>query len=156
MITRAVEQTRTLGAALGRHVPPGAVIALTGDLGSGKTVLVQGLAQGLAVPAAFYITSPTYTLINEYPGRLCLYHVDLYRLTDPDELDETGLHDILGADGVVVIEWADRLPASLLNRYLRIHLVPLGPDKREITLTAYGQVFVNLLKKVEKNIEEYS
>jgi tRNA threonylcarbamoyladenosine biosynthesis protein TsaE len=80
MTTRSPEDAHYLGKTIGRQINAGTVIALTGDLGSGKTTMVQGLARGLEVPEDYYITSPTYTLINEYPGRHSLYHVDLYRL----------------------------------------------------------------------------
>ena len=95
--THSVEETRAFGERLGRHIIAGTTIALTGDLGSGKTAFVQGIARGLHVPAEYYITSPTFTLINEYPGRLRLHHVDLYRIEDPTEIEEIGLHEIMGS-----------------------------------------------------------
>ena len=88
--THSAEETRAFGERLGRHITAGTTIALTGDLGSGKTVFVQGIARGLHVPAEYYITSPTFTLINEYPGRLRLHHIDLYRIEDPIEIEEIG------------------------------------------------------------------
>ena len=89
--THSHGQTVALGRALGRRLHQGIVLLLFGDLGSGKTAFTQGLARGLEVPASFIVTSPTYTLINEYPGRVPLYHVDLYRLpapVDPDEYNQ--------------------------------------------------------------------
>jgi len=152
--TDHMSATQALGAALGRCVPAGTVITLTGDLGSGKTTLVQGLAQGLQVPADYYITSPSYTLINEYPGRHRLLHVDLYRLTDPLQIEDIGMPDILAGDGVIAIEWAERLPPSWLTAYLHIHIESLSADSRQITLKAYGQDVVILIKQIEKFIEE--
>jgi tRNA threonylcarbamoyladenosine biosynthesis protein TsaE len=146
--------TQALGAALGRLASAGTVITLTGDLGSGKTTLVQGLARGLQVPADYYITSPSYTLINEYPGRHRLFHVDLYRLVDPLEIEDIGIPDILASDGVIAIEWAERMPASWLAAYLHIHIESIAADSRQITLKAYGQDVVILIKQVEKFIEE--
>ena len=96
--TRSAAQTRKLGHCLGRAIHQATVIALTGDLGSGKTAFVQGLAKGLNVSEKYYITSPTFTIINEYPGRLCLFHVDLYRIAHLAELEEIGLEEILKED----------------------------------------------------------
>ncbi len=146
--------TQALGAALGRCAPAGTVITLTGDLGSGKTTLVQGLAQGLGVPSRCYVTSPSYTLINEYQGRHRLFHVDLYRLIEPAEIEDIGMLDILAGDGVVAIEWAERLPESWLTSYLHIHITSVDADSRQITLNAYGQAVVILIKQIEKFIEE--
>jgi tRNA threonylcarbamoyladenosine biosynthesis protein TsaE len=111
------------------------VLALTGDLGSGKTVFVRGLARGLAVPPAFYITSPTYTLINEYPGRLPLYHVDLYRLSDPQDAEFIGLFDLMAGGGVTAIEWADRIDGQLPADRLDIRLDIIDDDTRRIDIT---------------------
>ena len=149
-----VTVTQALGAELGRQASAGTIITLTGDLGSGKTTLVQGLARGLLVPADFYITSPSYTLINEYPGRHRLLHVDLYRLSDPMEIEEIGLADMLAGDSVVAIEWAERLPAEWLTAYLHIHLEAISADARRITLNAYGQDHRILIKQIEKFIKE--
>jgi tRNA threonylcarbamoyl adenosine modification protein YjeE len=93
-------ETRYLGQKIGVLLSQGLTVALTGDLGSGKTCLVQGLAEGLNVPDHYPVTSPSYTLMNEYPGRLTLYHVDLYRIDDPSDCDDIGLYDILDGDAV--------------------------------------------------------
>ncbi|MGD1999380.1 MAG: tRNA (adenosine(37)-N6)-threonylcarbamoyltransferase complex ATPase subunit type 1 TsaE [Desulfobacterales bacterium] len=144
--THSVEETRAFGKRLGRHITAGTTIALTGDLGSGKTAFVQGIARGLHVPAEYYITSPTFTLINEYPGRLRLHHVDLYRIGDPIEIEEIGLHEILGSDGVAVIEWAERLGAELPAQHVRVHLEMTNDQTRHLTITATGSAAVTMLK----------
>jgi tRNA threonylcarbamoyladenosine biosynthesis protein TsaE len=144
--THSVEETRAFGERLGRHITAGTTIALTGDLGSGKTAFVQGIARGLHVPAEYYITSPTFTLINEYPGRLRLHHVDLYRIGDPIEIEEIGLHEILGSDGVAVIEWAERLGAELPAQHVRVHLEMTNDQTRHLTITATGSAAVTMLK----------
>ena len=87
------EQTHALGRALGRVLEPGHVVGLVGELGAGKTALCAGVAEGMDVPAEIYVSSPTFTLVNEYPGRFPLVHIDLYRLVDPDELWEIGVDD---------------------------------------------------------------
>ena len=154
LTTDQMSATQALGATLGQHVPAGTVITLTGDLGSGKTTFVQGLAQGLQVSSEYYVTSPSYTLINEYPGRHRLYHIDLYRLTDPVEIEDIGIFDILYGEGVVAIEWAERLPANWLSSYLHIHFDVIGEASRCITLNAYGQDPRILIKQIEKFTEE--
>ena len=146
IVTRSPAQTRELGRAIGMAVVAGSVIAMVGELGAGKTLLVQGLAEGLEVPGYYAVTSPSYTLVNEYPGRLPLFHVDLYRLEDPSSYEEIGLFDILVGDGVSAVEWADRLPAGLLDDYLEVHIAFLPDDSRQIDMTAYGQKSADLLR----------
>lgn len=133
-----LEETRLLGRELGEMLAPGTVICLYGDLGSGKTSFVQGLALGLGVPEEAYVTSPSYTLINEYEGRLPLYHLDLYRLSGSDELWDLGIDEIIAGEGVVAIEWPDRLPAGLAPSYLRIDIVISPDDTRMFTFTSSG------------------
>jgi tRNA threonylcarbamoyladenosine biosynthesis protein TsaE len=148
IITNSLDETRALGKKTGEHLEPGTVLALTGDLGSGKTTFVQGLAKGLDVPNNYYITSPSYTLINEYPGRYHLFHVDLYRLENYADFDDIGLYEILRSDGVVAIEWADKLPKNLLSEYLAIHIDILNDESRKISMTAHGLRGENLIKKL--------
>jgi tRNA threonylcarbamoyladenosine biosynthesis protein TsaE len=145
-------ETRKLGAKIGRRVQADTVIALHGELGSGKTVFIQGLARGLDVPENYYVTSPTYTLINEYPGRKKLFHVDLYRLADPIDFENIGLYEILYGKGVVAIEWADRLVDDLPAEHIRIHFEISGNDRRKIRMTAHGLEPLNLLKGFEHSL----
>ena len=109
--TSSAEATFALGGTIGQRLEQPLALLLYGDLGSGKTAFAQGLAAGLDVPSSVPITSPTYTLINEYPGRLRFYHVDLYRLPEPIDPDDIGLHELLDDAGVIAIEWAPA-PAS--------------------------------------------
>ncbi|MFZ0613359.1 MAG: tRNA (adenosine(37)-N6)-threonylcarbamoyltransferase complex ATPase subunit type 1 TsaE [Desulfobacterales bacterium] len=146
--THSAAETQALGEKFGRHAAAGTLIALTGTLGSGKTAFTQGLARGLQVPAEYYITSPTFTLINEYQGRLHLYHVDLYRITDPGDIEEIGLHDIMPGAGVTVIEWAERLGGELPPRHVGLHLAIAGDHARRMTITAAGAAAVALLQNV--------
>ncbi|MFZ0240635.1 MAG: tRNA (adenosine(37)-N6)-threonylcarbamoyltransferase complex ATPase subunit type 1 TsaE [Desulfobacterales bacterium] len=148
--THTAAETRALGETFGRHAAAGTLLALTGTLGSGKTAFTQGLAHGLQVPAEYYITSPTFTLINEYPGRLRLYHVDLYRLADPGDIEEIGLHDIMSDAGVTAIEWAERLGGELPPRHVGIHLAIEGDEARRISITAAGSAAVALLQNVAR------
>jgi len=147
IISHSPEETLRLGAFLGKYLTNGSVIALSGELGSGKTCLTQGIARGLQVPEDLYVTSPGYTLINEYPGRLRLFHADLYRIGNVVELDEIGLDEIMGCDGVTVIEWAEKMIELLPKERLFISISIVDDQRRELLLTGYGQEAVDLIEK---------
>lgn len=136
------EATARAGEALGACLAAGDVVGLTGDLGAGKTHLVQGLARGLGVPSDTPVTSPTFALIQEIRGgRVPLHHADLYRLERARELDELGLDELIGGAGAVAIEWCDRfpvLPADAVRVHLAIAAGPAGEDARRLTATAGG------------------
>ena len=119
--------TRAIGHALGDVATPGTLIALIGPLGAGKTQLTKGLAEGLGVTSM--VNSPTFVLMNEHVGRLRLFHVDAYRLDDPEDLLAVGLLDDRAADGVTVVEWADRLAGWLPDERLEIDLQPGTADE---------------------------
>lgn len=127
-------------------------MALIGELGSGKTCLAQGIARGLQVPEGFCVTSPSYTLVNEYPGRLRLFHVDLYRVGDMTELEEIGLDEILGSDAVTVIEWAEKLSEMLPDERVSVSISVLDDQTRELHLTGYGHSAVDLVEECLKHI----
>lgn len=147
---RSVDDTVALGCALGKGLQHRLVLLLFGDLGSGKTAFAQGLARGLGVPASWAVTSPTYTLINEYPARLPFYHVDLYRLSDPVNLEEIGLGDILDQNGVIAVEWAERLhPSDRPARRLDLFFSIAGDDTRSIRVIAYGLDPSDLLNDID-------
>ncbi len=135
-MSRSAEQTRAFGTQLGAHLEPGDVILLEGPFGAGKTTLVQGLGAGLEAEAR--VTSPSFTLINEYHGRLTLYHVDLFRLTTLDQEMEQAIEDCESGEGVTVIEWPDLLPADLKRGALRVDMEMLGDDERSILVHAEG------------------
>ncbi len=147
--TTASKQTQDLGRKIGSLIQSATIIALSGDLGSGKTTLIQGISAGLDVPADYYITSPTYTLINQYPGRLPLFHVDLYRIENPESLHDIGLYDILQENAVIALEWAERLDRSTLTEYIFIEMEFVSDNSRKLTLTASGLKENDLLKRLE-------
>ncbi len=147
IISRSPEETLRFGALLGKYLSKGSVIALSGELGSGKTCLTQGIARGLRVPEHLYVTSPSYTIVNEYPGWLCLFHVDLYRIESCTQLDEIGLDEVLGADNVTVIEWAEKLGEALPNERLSISISTVDHQTRNLHLMASGQSAVDLIEK---------
>lgn len=142
--SRSSEGTAGIGRALARLLLPGDVVLLHGDLGAGKTTLVQGIAEGLGV--ADRPQSPTFTLVAEYEGRLAsgepvrLYHLDLYRLEHADELDSIGYGDLLdAAEAITLIEWPERAGDRLPDDYLLISMAIAGPDTRRIQLEGEGQ-----------------
>ncbi|MFK5952197.1 MAG: tRNA (adenosine(37)-N6)-threonylcarbamoyltransferase complex ATPase subunit type 1 TsaE [Desulfobacterium sp.] len=140
-------QTQAVGEKLGTFLSSRMVIALHGDLGAGKTTFVQGLARGLGVPETYYVTSPTYTLINEYPGRIHLYHMDLYRLGDIDELEYLGFDEILSSQGVMVVEWPEILGPHHVAFDIDITITTDKAFNRKIIINASGLDGTNLLKK---------
>jgi len=149
IISHSAAQTRRFGARLGMLLRPGDVVGLEGDLGTGKTSLVQGVGQGMGV--AEPITSPTFTLVAEYrppPPAPVLYHVDVYRLDDaPQEALAFGLDDYLGGDGVCIIEWAERVESLLPPERLWLRFRHLGESKRGILLYASGDRYRALLRE---------
>ena len=126
--------TQALGESIGNIAKPGLVVALVGELGAGKTSLVQGLAKGLGVPDPGQVTSPTFTLLMEHHGRLLLYHADGYRLKNPWEWVDLGGDEALASGGVICIEWPDKLGQFLPEKHLRISLVHAGCGGRQATL----------------------
>jgi tRNA threonylcarbamoyladenosine biosynthesis protein TsaE len=142
LTSESVERTNALGRALGELARAGDVILLEGELGAGKTAFTQGIGQGLGVAAA--INSPTFTILKEYEGRLALYHFDLYRLDEPDELYELGFEGYFSGDGVCVVEWAERGEFKDEEEpvwdddWLRVTLNITGEDERTLACVAEG------------------
>ena len=145
--TKSADETRALAALLGSRLHPGVVLCLIGDLGAGKTTWTQGLALGLGLPPEEPVNSPTFTLVSEHPGgRVPLYHFDVYRLLDSSGLYDLGFDEYLSGDGVVVIEWADKIADALPPDRIDIALTVEGPDRRRIVMTAHGEQAVENLK----------
>lgn len=144
----SVAATRALGRALGAAAQPGTVLALTGPLGAGKTQIAKGVAEGLAITSV--VNSPTFVLMNEHEGRLRLFHIDAYRLTDPEEALAAGLLDDRQATGVTVIEWADRLDGWLPEERLDLALsfVRSSPDHRRIAWRSHGASHAALAERL--------
>ncbi len=134
-----------MGTKIASLLKPGDVIGLFGNLGSGKTTFVKGLAHGLKVKAA-KVHSPTFVLLNIYNGRLPVYHFDLYRLDDEQAIGELGYEEFLYGDGVAVVEWAEKLKKLMPAEYLKIEFVHKGEDKRLIRMQGYGKRYKELLK----------
>jgi tRNA threonylcarbamoyladenosine biosynthesis protein TsaE len=148
IISHTSQQTLDLGKRIGKAVSSQFAIALTGDLGAGKTTLVQGLAKGLGVNEGYYITSPTFNIINEYPAekfRLC--HLDLYRLDNADELEYIGFDDLMGSDTVIVVEWPGLLEEMEFEFDLKIKFEFDAEYNRIISFFPSGHIGANLISK---------
>lgn len=137
--------TEALGRALGPLLFPGAVIALVGQLGAGKTHFTRAVAEGLLVRDVRAVTSPTFVLIQEYPARLPIYHFDAYRLSGERDFRDLGADEYLYGDGVCLVEWADRVPAALPVERLEIRIEILDADRRRFAATATGARWEELL-----------
>ena len=128
------EETIKIGEDLAKKLKKGDCIAMTGDLGSGKTVLTKGIAKGLGVKNARYVNSPTFVIIKQYKGRLPLYHFDLYRLDNPGTLDAENFEEYFYGPGVTVIEWAEKIAGLLPERRWEVKLKVSGENKRRIEI----------------------
>ena len=136
VVSRSPEDTQAIGERLGARLGAGAVVACTGELGAGKTCFLQGLARGLGVTGD--VTSPTFVLVNQYRGRLPVYHLDAYRTGSLTELVDLGLLDLLGGDGVTLVEWADKAEPLLPERAVRVRIEGVGDEPRLITIARPG------------------
>jgi tRNA threonylcarbamoyladenosine biosynthesis protein TsaE len=138
-VTRSAAATRALGRRLGSLLRPGDVVALEGDLGAGKTELVRGACAGAEVPPA-EVSSPSFAIVATYRGRIPVHHADLYRIGDEDELYATGFDDLVGGEGALLVEWADRVPGALPAERLTIRLShqPEQPASRRIAIEGVG------------------
>lgn len=134
--TKSPEETRSLGHLLGASVSPGTVVLLSGDLGTGKTCFAQGVARGLTVSSESPVTSPSYTLLNVHYGRIPLYHFDLYRLSQVDDLTDLGYDDFAEGDGLTLVEWADRMTGGL-SASLAVNIERIDEEERRVSIAAH-------------------
>ncbi len=148
LISRSVQDTFDIGERLGKLLEKGNILCLSGDLGAGKTAMTQGIGRGLGV--SDYVTSPTYTIINEYQGRLPLYHFDVYRLDHVDEMYELGYEEYFFGDGVTVIEWADSVKDIIPVARLWITILKTKDGEgREILLEPTGEEYIRITEGME-------
>lgn len=148
-ISKASEDTQDLANRMGQKITQEIAIALTGDLGSGKTTFVQGLAQGLGVSDKYYVTSPTFGILNTYPAApFTLCHLDLYRLESSDELEYIGFDDLLDNNNIIVVEWPKILEDISFAFDIEITFTFDAQYNRIISIVPYGQAGANLLSKL--------
>jgi tRNA threonylcarbamoyladenosine biosynthesis protein TsaE len=138
-------ETQALGRRLSEVLFPGAVVALVGPLGAGKTQLVRAIAVGLGIADARAVSSPTFVLIQEYQARLPIYHFDAYRLQSAEEFFDLGAHEYFQGRGVCLVEWADRVEACLPREHLRIRIEVTGPTRRRFVIEGFGEPYANAL-----------
>lgn len=149
---KSLEITTAFGISLGRHVEAGDVICLDGDLGSGKTTLAQAIAKGLEIPPEYYVTSPSFNIFHEYPGRIPLYHMDFYRLHSSEDVAGIGLDEYFYQNGLCVIEWSeiafDILPEDRLSLRLKI----VSENARQISCSFRQQSWQNKIENIVHKI----
>ena len=145
-ISHNEEETSLFARNLGEKLSGGDVLALEGDLGAGKTAFTKGLAKGLGVTRT--VNSPTFTIIKEYAGRLPLYHMDVYRVSESEE--DLGFDEYFEGDGVTVVEWAHLIEEQLPEEILSIYIYRLGDTSRRLVLEANGERYVTLCKEIMK------
>lgn len=138
-ITHSAEETRLFASEFARQIKAGDILLFKGDLGVGKTTFIQGLAQGLGVSEDVMTHSPTFTLINEYPGRTKLIHIDLYRIDHPKQLEELGLEDYLGGENILAVEWAEKAEEFWPHSALLVSIESIHSHQRKIVITNKSQ-----------------
>lgn len=134
MLTRSPKKTMELGRRLAKRLSRGDVVALYGELGSGKTTFTKGVGKGLAVKDSRRINSPTFVLIKEYKGRLPLYHVDLYRLDSLQDIEDIAVEEYIYGDGVAIIEWAEKIKSILPKKHIAVRFKIKGENERDIEI----------------------
>jgi len=148
--TSNTSETIRMGKRLGRLLQPGDVVALIGDLGTGKTQFIKGLAEGVGVGKATYVSSPSFTLINEYPGRTPLYHIDLFRLESEKEAEGLGLEEYVHGNGITAIEWADKISSLLPEELLLVEIRYEGKHSRTIEMVPKGKRYEKMIERCER------
>ena len=154
LVVPAAADMRALGEAVAGVLQPGDVVALTGDLGAGKTTFVQGAARGLGVAGDAHVTSPTFTLVKEYRGRFPVYHLDVYRLDRIQEVIDLGFEELLDPDGVAFVEWGDAIEGLLPEGHLELELQTRDDDVRLGSLTA-GPVWAGRWERLEAAVSPW-
>ena len=154
LVSHSAEQTQRLGVQLGEFAQGGDIFLLTGNLGSGKTCLTQGIAWGLGVKG--YASSPSFVLVREYHGRLPLYHMDFYRLDDIAEIVGLALEEYLNGEGICVIEWAEKGLDVLPGEHLLINMTYISENIRSVVLEPKSERYLKLLKSLELSEEKWN
>ena len=149
--TQNTSETIRIGKKIGSRLLSGDVVALVGELGAGKTQFIKGLAAGAGVGKPTYISSPSFTLINEYVGRIPFYHIDLFRLRTEKEAEELGLEEYFQGRGITAIEWADKIPSLLPKEILWIHIHYTGKNSRSLEILGKGKQYEELVKKIVRS-----
>ena len=144
--THSPNDTLILGERIGRHLEAGDIVLLFGDLGAGKTTLTQGIARGLGVAQEEYVRSPSFTLVNQYKGKVPVFHIDLYRIDSSHELEDLGLEEVFSSEGISIVEWAEKLfaredtslPLLGIERWIEIHITIEQEESRKLDLKTHN------------------
>ena len=152
VLSRSAAQTEAIGRTMGTLLQRGAFLALFGDLGGGKTCFTRGVVAAVAPDSAHLVASPTYAIMNEYPGPVPVYHFDFYRLGSDDEIAELGFDEYFADRGVCIVEWSERLGDSLPADHLSVTFIHDGGDCRRIVIEARGTDSRALLTKMKKQL----
>ncbi|HEY7559104.1 MAG TPA: tRNA (adenosine(37)-N6)-threonylcarbamoyltransferase complex ATPase subunit type 1 TsaE [Candidatus Binatia bacterium] len=150
VVSHSQSQTKNCGKKLAQLLEGGEIIGLRGELGSGKTCFVRGVAEELGVGKDAWIRSPTFTLINEYHGRLPVYHIDLYRISGHSEQAALDLREYLYGDGVCLVEWFEYLPADEAEEFLEVNIAHAGANRRWLTFSAHGDRYERILRGLRR------
>jgi len=150
ILSKSTSETIRIGKSIGNLLLPGDVVALVGELGTGKTQFIKGLAIGLGVGKPLYVSSPSFTLINEYEGRVPFYHIDLYRLENEKKAEELGLEEYFHGGGITAIEWADKIPSLLPKETLWINMHSIRGHARSIEIIGKGKRYEEILTSKSK------
>jgi len=148
IITKSPEETKKIGKEVGKLARPGDLLAFYGELGAGKTCFIQGISQELEVKD--YVTSPSFTIVNEYQGKIPIYHFDLFRLNNAEEILELGYEEYFYGEGLTVIEWAEKIEQLLPKEHLKIDIKFKDHYKRTISFIPKGDRFDKLLKELNR------
>ncbi len=154
IITGSSRETEELGACIGALLQPGSFLALQGDLGGGKTCLTRGVVASLAPQSAHLVASPTYAIMNSYPGTIPVFHFDFYRLTGDDDVAELGFEEFFYGEGVCIVEWSERLVELLPTDVLTLLFEYAGDDRRRITITSTGQNSDIVLEQLAEKLRQ--
>ena len=146
--SKNTSETIQIGKSIGGLLLPGDVVALVGELGAGKTQFIKGLAAGAGIRRPTYVSSPSFTLINEYEGKIPFYHIDLFRLETEKEAEGLGLEEYLQGIGIAAIEWADKIPSLLPREMLFIHIAYTGEHTRSLEIIGKGNRYEALINKL--------
>lgn len=150
IVTCSPLETEQLGYRLGRILRPGSFLALRGGLGGGKTCFTRGVVSSLAPKSAHMVASPTFAIMNSYPGEVPIHHFDFYRLSGDDDIAELGFEEYFHGNGVCVVEWSERLETLMPSDHLVVEFEYLEDDQRLITITANGTISVEMLGQLSK------
>ena len=148
IITKSPEETKKLGKEIGKLAKPGDLLAFYGELGAGKTCFIQGIARGLKVKD--YVTSPSFTIVNEYQGKIPIYHFDLFRFDNAEDILELGYEEYFYGEGLTVIEWAEKIEHFLPKEHLKIDIKFKNRYQRKISLIPQGDRFNHFLEELSR------